>query len=100
MTNIALLPSDIYSRGIYLDSVDIPTNYMEDFTIMGFIVDQSNYRRALTLLTSAGYLLAEIEGGTDISISTPLHLTEIKALLTANDIRVEFSDIADTFYQA
>ena len=98
MGKIALLPCDIKSRGIYLGNKELPKNYMGDFTLMGFVVD--SYREALTLLISAGYQLDEQEGGTDICIDTPLCLTEIKALLTANNIRCNFSDIADTFYQA
>ncbi len=100
MGNIALLPSDIESKGKYLGNKELPTNYMGDFTLMGFVVDEKNYREALTLLSSAGYLLVEVEGGTDISVNSSMHLAEIRVLLAANDIRVELSDIADTFYQA
>lgn len=95
---IALLPCDINSRGRYLGNKQLPNNYMADFTLMGFVVDR--YQEAIALLSSAGYRLDEQEGGTDISIDTPRHLPEIKALLTANNIRCDFSDIADTIYQA
>jgi hypothetical protein len=98
MAKIALLPGDTKSRGIYLGNKELPQNYMGDFTLMGFVVD--SYQEALTLLTSAGYQLDELEGGTDICIDTPQCLPEIKALLAANNIRCDFSDIADTFYQA
>ena len=98
MCKIALLPCDINSRGKYLGNRELPNNYMGDFTLMGFVVDR--YQKALTLLAKSNYRLDEQEGGTDISIDTPLDLQEIKALLTANNIRCDFSDIADTLYQA
>ena len=98
MGKIALLPNDIRSRGIYLGNKKLPDNYMADFTLMGFVVDL--YQEALTLLTLEGYQLEEQMGGADICIDNVMHLQEIKALLIANNIRCDFSDIADTFYQA
>lgn len=98
MGKIVLLPSDIESRGIYLSNSKLPENYMGDFTLMGFVVD--HYQEALSLLKSADWQLDEKEGGTDIHIDSALRLLEIKALLAANNISCEFSDIADTLYQA
>ena len=98
MVKIALLPSDIISREKYICNKELPNNYMGDFTLMGFVVD--NYHEARGLLSSAGYRLVQREGGTDIYLDTPSRLPEIRALLTANNISCEFSDIADTLYQA
>ena len=98
MGKIALLPCDSCSRAKYLGNKALPDNYMADFTLMGFIVGQ--YRRALALLTSAGYRVDEQETGADICIDNPHTLQEIKALLTANHISCDLSDIADTLYQA
>lgn len=98
MGRIALLPDDNSSKGTYLSNRKLPQNYMGDFTLMGFLVDR--YQEALILLTAAGYQLDKQEGGTDICIDNALHLTQIKALLIANNIRCDFSDIADTLYQA
>ena len=98
MGKIALLPSDCRSRGIYLGNKKLPDNYMADFTLMDFVVDR--YQEALTLLTLEGYQLEEQIGGSDICIDDAKRLQEIKTLLTANNIRCDFSDIADTFYQA
>lgn len=95
---IALVPCDMHSRGKYLDSRKLPENYMADFTLMGFVVDR--YQEARTILTSAGYRLEEQEGGSDIRIICPGHLLEIKALLITHDIKCDFSDVADTLYQA
>lgn len=98
MAKIALLPSDIISRETYICNKELPNNYMGDFTLMGFVVDR--YREALSLLSSAGYRLDQQEGGTDIFIDTPYRLPEIRALMAANNISCDFSDIADTLYQA
>ena len=98
MGKVALLPCDIYSRGKYLNNSVLPNNYMADFTLMGFVVE--HYQEALTLLAKSRYHLDEKEGGTDISIDSPLDLLEIKALLAANNISCDLSDVADTIYQA
>ena len=98
MAKIALLPLDIISRETYISNREQPNNYMGDFTLMGFVVDR--YRDALSLLSSAGYRLDQQEGGTDIFFDTPGRLLEIRALMAANNISCDYSDIADTFYQA
>lgn len=98
MGTIALLPCDMKSRATYLGNRELPDNYMSDFSLMGFIVDR--YQDARALLATAGYRLDEQEGGTDVRIDNPQHLPKIKALLTANSIRCDWSDIADTLYQA
>lgn len=98
MGKIALLPCDYDSREKYLGNIELPSNYMGDFTLMGFLVDR--YQEAVAILTSAGYRLDKLEAGTDIHIETPGHLLRMKALLTANGISCDFSDIADTIYQA
>lgn len=98
MGTIALLPCDIKSRANYLGNRVLPINYMNDFSLMGFVVDR--YQDACTLLASAGYRLDRQDGGTDINIDTPHHLPKIEALLTLHNIRCEWSDIADTLYQA
>ena len=98
MGKIALLPCDINSRGESLDNMVLPSKYMEDYSLMGFIVDR--YQEALTLLTNNSYQLVEQKGGADIYIDTLLDLQKIKSLLRANNIRCDFSDIADSIYQA
>lgn len=98
MTKIALLPADSMSRGQYLCNRELPVNYMGDFTLMGFVVDR--YQDAFILLAAAGFRLDKLEGGADICIDNPQCLPEIANLLAASDIRCDFSDIADTLYQA
>lgn len=98
MAKIALLPSDIISRETYISNKELPNDYMGDFTLMGFVVD--NYHEAVNLLLSAGYQVYYQKGGTDILIEAPYHLLKVRDLMAANNICCEFSDIADTLYQA
>lgn len=98
MSKIALCPNCAESRARYLGGVTIPEKYMEDFTLMGFVVD--NYSDAVNLVKSAGFAVDECDGGTEIDVTGPDHLTEIQSLLTSHQIQSVFSDIADTIYQA
>ena len=98
MTKIALLPADTRSRGIYLENKELPTNYMEDFSLMGLVVDR--YQQALDILRSSGFSMEELRGGTDVTITSFSRLPEIADLLSAKGIRCDLSDVADTLYQA
>lgn len=98
MSQIALLPRDSICSGRYLNNKKLPDNYMGDFTLMGFVVDR--YDTSVSLLVSAGYQVDRLEAGADITIETPLDIQEIRDLLTMNQIHCDFSDIADTLYQA
>ncbi len=52
MFKIALLPNDVKTRGIYLGSRKLPSNYMADFSLMGFVVDR--YEDALDVINMFG----------------------------------------------
>ena len=98
MTTIALVPDTQRERGSYLGTKPLPTAYMSAFSLMGFVV--SRYPEACSLLRAAGFKLVEQLGGADIIIDAPTRLPEIIELLRTNHISCEFSDIADTLYQA
>jgi hypothetical protein len=98
MGTIALLPCDVNSKAKYLASRTLPPNYMEDFSLMGFVVDR--YNEALNLLILHSYQLEKQKGGVDIYIHTAEDLQKIRSLLNANNISCDFSDIADSIYQA
>lgn len=78
--------------------MQIPVNYMSDFTIMGFIVDR--FEDALTLLHTAGYHIDIHKTGADIIIENSNDLPGIQALFSQNEIHCDYSDIADTIYQS
>lgn len=98
MSTIAVCSEDMGSRAVYLQGKKLPVNYMEDFSLMGFVVDR--YPEALSLLRSQGFILKETEGGADIHVDSPEELREIQTSLTAKNIRCSFTDIVDTLYQA
>lgn len=98
MAIFPILPADIKSREMYLDSRPLPVKYMEDFSLMGFVVDR--YTEACALLLAAGYHLSQHQYGSDLVVEGPAKIVEISSLLMSNNINSTFSDIADTLYQA
>ena len=95
---IPLLPEGASNRERYLSNRTLPLNYMEDFSIMGFIVDR--YPEAYDVLTSKGYGVHKSQSGIELTITRPEQICEIDSLLRLANIRVLFTDIADTIYQA
>lgn len=98
MTLVPVLPADIRHREIYIDNRTLPVNYTEDFSLMGFIVD--NYRQACSLLLSEGYQLEQHQSGTDLFIEKPAQIRAINDLMSSHNINCTYTDIADTLYQA
>jgi len=98
MTHIPILPADTRQRETFIDSRILPANYMEDFSLMGFIVD--NYSRACSLLLSEGYHLNQCQVGSELFIQKPLQVIEIYDFLISHGINCIYSDVADTLYQA
>lgn len=98
MSRIPLCSDDMKSRALYLQNRVLPTNYMGDFSLMGFVVGP--YEEAVFLLTAKGCQLIEVEGGAEIIIDSPSQLPQIQDFLTEKSISCVFTDIADTLYQA
>jgi hypothetical protein len=98
MGKLVLCSSDADSRARYLGSQELPDNYMGDFSMMGLVVDR--YQDAVTLLLSLGYDLVQCDGGSEITIKSFAHIQHIKTDLGKKKITCDFSDIADTIYQA
>ncbi len=98
MAKIVILPDDCQSRACYFEDMKLPTSYMEDFTVMGILVNK--YQKALELLDASQFSLNKKNNGFDVVVEQPSHILEIKALLAAHGITSEYTDIADTFYQA
>lgn len=98
MAIFPVLPADIKSREIYLNSRPLPLKYMEDFSSMGFVVDR--YTEACALLLAEGYSLNRHQYGSDLLVEGPAKIMEINTLLISKNINCTFSDIADTLYQA
>ena len=98
MPKVAIVSDDCRNRALYFNDKQLPVNYMEDFTVMGFIVN--HHDKACTLLREAGYTLLESTNSTDIVIQHAGQLREIESFFKTNDIMSTYSDIADTIYQA
>lgn len=98
MFKLALLPNDSVSRGLYLCGRTLPVKYMEDFSLMGFVVDR--YHDAVEVLTTSGFSVEELEGGADLLLHSVDTIQEISACFANNNIQSDFMDIADTIYQA
>ncbi len=98
MSKIVLCSDSVESRARYLGTRDLPEKYMEDFTLMGFVVD--NYSAAVDLVKGAGYSIDDYGGTSEVEIPGPGSLTKIQSLFTAHNIHCDYSDIADTIYQA
>jgi hypothetical protein len=98
MIKLALVGNDCAGRARYLSRKTLPANYMADFTILGFVVDQ--YPAACSLLTRAGYDLIDLDGGADITVGSRQEIGAIRSLLTSHQIHCEFADVVDTLYQA
>lgn len=98
MNKIVLCHNDGVSRAKYLENQTLPDNYMGDYTVMGFVVDR--YDNAVALLTSCGYQLEEVGECIEVIIDSSTELPLIKNILVDGKIHCEYSDIADTLYQA
>lgn len=98
MAKIALIANSSESRSKYLQSAHMPVFYMEDFSILGLLVEK--YEEARTVLKNKGYTIIKLEGGSDIHLDHPGQISTIITTLLQHDIHAELSDIADTIYQA
>ena len=98
MGKIALLPKGLHERAEYLDGLGVPDKYMEDYSVLGIIVD--HYHESLALLLDSGFAIEKLAAGSMISLKDRSSLGKILGLLNDNLIRFDYKDIADTFYQA
>lgn len=98
MTKIALIANTCKSRSDYLETCPLPTFYMEDFSILGIIVE--NYDSARAVLKKYGYHTVDRESGSDILVEHVKQIGTVMNTLRHHGIAAEFSDIADTMYQA
>lgn len=98
MAKLALIANNCRSRSLYLENSSLPNFYMEDFSILGLLVEK--YDEACALLKAGGYNVVKLEGGSDIHIEHRDQIRAIIGTLKQHGIPTELSDIADTMYQA
>jgi hypothetical protein len=98
MTRLPLLPQARQYRERYLESLELPDKYMEDFSLMGLLVN--DFTGAADILKNSGFTLNEGAGCVIIIISSPGHLEQAIDLLMTHAIDCTLADIADSLYQA
>ena len=98
MSKIVLLPEGLHERAEYLEGLGVPDKYMEDYSVLGIVVDR--YQESLALLHESGFIIEKGAAATLINLVDHSSLSEILGLLSDNTIRCDYKDIADTFYQA
>jgi hypothetical protein len=86
------------SRALYFSKTALPTCYMEDFTVLGFIV--ADLQAAELLLETTGYAVTSQRGVMEVRLHGYKQIEELQELFISNKIESSFSDLADTFYQA
>lgn len=98
MGKITLIADDAASRALHLDSCPLPDNYMADYTITGLLV--SHYQKSVEILEAEGFILNHQAFATEVAINSPGEVQAIRSRLAKDAITSEFSDIADSIYQA
>ena len=98
MGKIVLLPEGLHEKAEYLEELGVPDKYMEDYSVLGIIVDR--YQESLALLRNSGFTIDKGAAGTIIKLEDRSSLAKILGLLNDNLIRCDYKDIADSFYQA
>lgn len=98
MIRIALLDNSFRSRASFLENVVLPLHYMEDFSLLGFTVHDFN--KACKVLGEAGFSVTPRNVGAELALKNYKQIKEITHIFKANRIVSDFSDIADTLYQA
>ena len=98
MAKIALISEGIDEQSEFVNNLGIPVNYMEDFSVLGIVVD--HYQESVAELKKSGFTIENLEPGSIISVDDSSVLTRVLRLLRAKRIRCNYRDIADSFYQA
>ena len=80
-----------------LKNRNLPANYMSDFTVLGFIVDQLD--TALRLLKEHNFEVLGNRDGYQIRIEGAGRMTELTEVLSSGGIDFTLADIADQMYQ-
>lgn len=76
---------------------ELPRAYMEDFSIMGFRVEDCE--RAIAFLKAASFDLKHSPGGTQVKIEEAARVEAVIQVLRANGQACEWTDVAQGMYQ-
>lgn len=76
---------------------ELPTAYMEDFSVFGFRVDDC--RRALSILAESSIDVKQRHGCTLLKIEGASQVKAVIEVLRANGLACEVTDVAQGMYQ-
>lgn len=80
-----------------LDHQELPKAYMEDFSVLGFRVDDC--KRALGILEKSSIDVKQSHGRALVRIEPAARITEVIQILYDNGLYCEVTDIAQGMYQ-
>jgi hypothetical protein len=80
-----------------IDHTGLPNAYMEDFSVLGFRVDDCE--RALAILDKTSFEVKQRHECTLLKIEDPARIREVIHVLHANGLACEVADIAQGMYQ-
>lgn len=75
----------------------LPTFYMEDFSVLGFRVNDCDH--AVQILDRHAFSLKRAGASIEVNIETASRMPEILQLLNDNGMECEIADVADGMYQ-
>ena len=65
MAKIALIPEGIAEKSEFINNLGLPVNYMEDFSVLGLVVDR--YHDSIAVLEKSGFTIKNLKPGAIIS---------------------------------
>lgn len=75
----------------------LPTFYMEDYSIIGFRV--SNCEQAVRVLNEHAFSMDLADGNTDVHIQEASQIHRVMQLLNDHGLECEIADVAEGMYQ-
>lgn len=79
------------------ESLDLPTFYMEDFSVLGFRVNDCNQAEAV--LGDKGFVLKRKKRSLSVAIEKAMQIKDVVQLLNKSGLECEIADVADGMYQ-
>lgn len=95
---IVLVADSWRSREAFIEQLDLPLNYMGNFSLLGIIV--ADVAAAGRSLRQAGYKVLDKNGAADIFFHGRQQVPTLLEVLRKGGVHAELRDIAETLYQA
>ena len=86
-----------HQHGQPLNHRALPTFYMEDFSVLGFQVNDCD--QAMQILDRHAFTVRQMEGSREVDIETASRMQAVMQLLKDNGLECEIADIAEGMYQ-